>query len=373
MEKVKEKEEQKAKEMVLQLETGEEINLKQLISEATVEGMKEAGLPFDESGKFSMRALPVEVQDEVSRKQKDYEASANFIKSLILPVNLHKEYGVKAIDTSSGSFGTVVPTELYNEIVAQTLRWQVVRKYAFVFSLTGKIDVPTQGTGVTGFWVSENAPVTESNPTSGKISLDDNGVAALIKVSWKLLRTSPQNITKFVSTLAARAITDKEESAFIDGDGAGKPLGLRQTAGIGSIAQAGANLTYDDLMALFFSLPATYRRSAQFVTSSKGARLIHALKDSQNRPIFQPNMQLDQLMGKPLLESQDMPANLGVGLNETEVFFGDLFNYWIKDGSQLEMATQDQIENLQTKIVIYKYVDGKLTFPAAFQKLTAVK
>ncbi len=198
-------------------------------------------------------------------------------------------------------------------------------------------------------------------------------MAALIKVSWKLLRTSPQNITKFVATLAARAITDKEEAAFVNGDGAGKPLGIRQTSGITGITQAGADLTYDDVLALYFALPATYRRSAQFITSSKGAQLIHALKDSQNRPIFQPNMPLDQLMGKPLLESQDMPANLGTGTNETEIYFGDLFNYWIKDGSQLEMATQDQIENLQTKIVIYKYVDGKLTFPAAFMKLTGVK
>lgn len=363
----------KAKEMVLQTESGEEINLKELISEATIEGMKEAGLPFDEAGKFSMKAMPVEVQDEVSRKQKAYEASANFIKSLILPHNLHKEYGVKAIDTSSGSFGTVVPTELYDEIVAQTARWQIIRQYAFVFNLTGKLDVPTEGTGVTGYWVSENAAVTESNPTTGKVSLDDNGVAALIKVSWKLLRTSSQNVTKFVATLAAKAITEKEESAFVNGDGAGKPLGVRQTSGITAIPQAGADLTYDDILALYFGLPAQYRKSAQFLTSPKGAQLIHSLKDSENRPIFQPNMPLDQLMGKPLLESQDIPSNLGTGTDETEVFFGDLFNYWIKDGFQLEMATQDQIENLQTKIVIYKYVDGKLTFPAAFRKMTAVK
>lgn len=372
MEKVKEKTSEQ-KEMVLQMENGDEVNLKDLISDATLEGMKEAGLPFGDDGKFSMKALPIEVQDESSRKIKAYEACANFIKSLILPLNLHKEYGVKAIDATSGSFGTVVPTELYDEIVAQTLRWQIVRQYAFVFNLTGKLDVPTQGTGVTGYWVSENAPVTESNPTTGKISLDDNGVAALIKVSWKLLRTSPQNITKFVSTLAARAITDKEESAFINGDGAGKPLGIRQTSGMIAASQAGTDLLYDDVLDLYFSLPAQYRRSAQFITSPKGAQLIHGLKDNQGRPIFQPNIPLDQLMGKPLLESQDIPANLGSGTNETEIFFGDLFNYWIKDGSQLEMATQDQIENLQTKIVIYKYVDGKLTFPAAFVKMTGVK
>jgi hypothetical protein len=74
------------------------------------------------------------------------------------------------------------------------------------FSKLGKIEVISLviAFGVVGYWVSENAPVTESNPTTGKVSLDDNGVAALIKVSWKLLRTSAQNVTKFVATLAAK-------------------------------------------------------------------------------------------------------------------------------------------------------------------------
>lgn len=363
---------EKEKELVLQLDDGKELNLKDLISRATLDGMKDAGFPLDENGKFSAKSLPLEIRDEATKKAEGYDRAANFIKSLTLPVRLHKEYGVKAIDTSAGSFGNVVPAELYEEILEQSKRWTIIRKYAFIFQMTGKIDVPTEGTGVTGYWVSENTTVTESNPTLGKVSLNDNSVAALIKVSWQLLRTSPQNITKFVAFLAAKAITDKEEAAFVGGDGSGKPKGIR-TETLTSVAQAGASYTYDDLMALYYALPVAYRRNAQFLTSGKGARLNHALKDSQNRPLFAPGQPLDNLLGKPLLESEDIPANLGAGTNETEVIFGDFSNYWIKDGSNIEMATQDQIENLQTKIVVYKYVDGKCVNTNAFRKLTGVK
>lgn len=356
---------------VFKTEDGNEVDVKEIIDDSVSETMKSAGL-LDENGKFNGKGLNLEIKDEKARKSEGYEKAANFVKQMILPTHLHKEYGVKAIDTGSGSFGAVVPDELYNEIIEQSKRWTIIRNYAFVFNLTGKIDIPKEGTGVTGYWVAENAAVTESNPTLGSVTLDDHGVAALIKVSWKLLRTSPQNITKFVATLAAKAITDKEEAAFVGGDGTAKPKGFR-TETVTSVAQAGANLTYDDLLAIFYALPVAYRRNAQFITSSAGARLLHSLKDGENRPLFPVGQSLDALFGKPLLESEDIPANLGAGTNETEIWIADLFNYWIKDGSEIEMATQDAIENLQTKIVVYKYVDGRTVNTGAFRKLTGVK
>lgn len=373
MEKVIEKTEEKDQDLVLETEDGRKINLKELVSEAAVAGMKEVGMPLGEDGKFSLKALPIEVQDEASRKLKGIEEAAQFIKHKVLPQDRLKEYGVKAIDTGAPSFGAVVPTELYNAILEQSKRWQVIRKYAFVFQMSGKLDIPQEGTGVTGYWVAENAAITESSPTTAKATLDDHGVASLVYIPWKLMNTSAQNIVQFVAALSAKAITDKEESAFVNGDGSGKPLGIRQTSGITSIAQAGAAITYDDVVALYFSLPAGYRQNGQFLTSGKGARLLYTLKDDNNRPLFAPGQPLDSMFNKPLIESEDIPANLGGGTDETEIWFGDLFNYWIKDGSQIEMATQDKIENLQTKVVLYKYVDGRVVNKAAFRKLTAVK
>lgn len=361
------------KDLVLQTEDGKEVKLRDIVQDAMSAGLKDAGFPIDEKGQFSMKNLSVEVQDAESKKMAGIEKAANFIKGIILPTRLHEQYGVKAIDTGSGSFGSVVPTELYDAIIEQSRRWTVIRKYAFVFKLAGKIDVPQEGTGVTAYWVAENAAVTESTPTTNKVTLDDHGVATLIKVSWKLLNTASQNIVDFIATLSAKAITDKEESAFVGGDGSGKPLGIRSTSGLTAIAQAGADFAYSDLLALYYTLPAGYRQNGVFLTSSKGARLIHGLVDDSNRPLFQPGQALDVLFNRPLIASEDIPANLGTGTNETEIYFGDMFAYWIKDGSEVEMATQDQIENLQTKVVVYKYVDGKIVNKSAFVKMTGVK
>lgn len=353
-------------------EDGQEVDLGAVMKEAAMEGLKDFGLPTDSNGKFDAKAIQTPYMDEKSQKKAALEVAANFIKSITVPVEKHAAMGIKAIDTTGGSFGSVVPTELSDEILEQSRRWTVIRRYAFVFQMSGKLTVPKEGTLVTAYWVAENAAITESTPTTGSITLDDHGVAALIKISWKLLNTSSQNLVNFVARLAGKAITDKEEAAFVNGDGSGKPTGIT-TETLTSVAQAGANLAYTDILALYYALPAGYRQNAQFLTSSKGARLMHSLVDTAGRPLFPVGQSLDQLFGKPLIESEDVVANLGAGTNETFVIFGDFSNYWIKDGSDLEMATQDAIENLQTKVVVYKYVDGKCVNTAAFRKLTGVK
>ena len=363
---------EKEKKFVLDLGNGEEVDLKDILHESTMESLKDFGFPMDEKGKFSMKSLPVEVKDEVSRKQEAAEKAANFIKHIVIPEKLHKQYGVKSIDTTTGSMGYTVPTELSSEILLKKQKYTIMRKHAFVFELAGKYDLPTEGTGVTGYWVAENAAVTESSPTTGKSSLDDWYLAALVKAPWKLLQTSSANIVNFISTLSAKALTETEETAFVAGDGSSKPTGLRQ-ASLTSVAQAGASFAYSDIMKLYFKLKKAYRQNAMFLTSSQGAQLLTSLVDDNNRPLFPPGQTLEQLFTKPLEESEDIPANLGVGTNETEVYFGDPFYYWIKDGQAMEMATQDVIENLQTKIVLYQAVDGKLVLPEAFVKLTGVK
>jgi HK97 family phage major capsid protein len=360
------------KDIVLDLGEGKELNLSEAIKEANAEAVKEMGLPTDEKGRFNPSAINVKGPEE--KRAERLDVAANFIKQIILPQHEYKNYGVKAIDTGSGSFGTVVPVELRDEIIAQSANWQVIRRYAFVFQLAGKITVPQEGTAVTAYWVAENAAVTESTPTLTGVTLEDHGVACLVKVSWKLLRTSSENIVKFVAALAGKAITIKEESAFVDGDGSSKPLGINQTSGITAIAQAGGSFAFTDLMALYFALPAPYRANAQFLTSAKGARLLYSLLDADGRPVLTiPENGEMRVLGRPLLESADIAENLGAGTNETTIYFGDFSNYWIKDGSDIEVATQDQIENLQTKIVVYKYVDGKVVNKSAFRKLTAVK
>lgn len=369
------------KKIMIQLEDGKEMDLAEVIASASVDQLKEMGFPMGDNGKVDFSNFNSSVKSEKEEKSEALAEAANFVKSLVIPSKDHKRFGVKEVEmkqinTDAGSFGAAVPTALASAILEKKAKFAVIRSRAFAFELSGPFDLPVEGDGITGYWItgevdeSDSNLVTESHPTLDKKSLVDHYLAALVKVSWKLMNTSDFNIVNFISALAGRKLAEKEENAFIAGTGTGMPKGIR-TESLTSVAQEGDSLSYQDLVNLYFLLAPQYRTNAVFITSSMGAKAVTGLKDTQDRPIFAPGQPLDELFRKPLVESVDIPENLAG--STTEILFGDPFYYWIKDGQSLAMATQDVIERLQTKVLVYEAVDGKLTLTESFVKLTGVK
>ncbi|NCD40563.1 MAG: phage major capsid protein [Bacteroidia bacterium] len=324
--------------------------------------------------------LKKEVLDEVKGTLKDevkvnsdeenLEKSANFIKE-VCSEQKSAEFEKKAIDSDTESFGYAVPTELSSFILQAKDKIAKMRKLAFVFQMSGNFQLPTEGTGVTGYWVDENETITESNPTLNKKTLGDYYLAARVLIPRKLLNTSAYNIVNYVGELCARSLRNKEESAFVAGDGDAKPTGLRSASLTGTIAQAGSALEYKDMVKLYFALDEQYRDNAVFLTSSLGMQAILNVEDDNGRPIFDFNT--TKVLGKPLVESADIPANLGSSADTTEIYFGDMWYYWIKDGEKMFVDTDKVLSKLQVELVVAEAVDGVYTLPAACKKMTGVK
>ena len=295
------------------------------------------------------------------------EKSAKFVKDLI-DGNLEK----KTITTNTGSFGYAVPTELADAIHEKKDKIAKIRKYAFVFKADGKFDLPVEGTGCTAYWVTTeaDADITESAPTLDKVSLDDFYMAARVRVPYKLMNSSPISIEAFVAKLASRALRNAEETAFVAGAGTTQPTGLR-TASITGIAQASTSLAYDDLVNLFYTVPEQYRVGGVFLASTAALKLIMKLKDTYGMPIFDANTKT--IFGRPVEETTDIPANLGSTANMTEIYFGDLNEYWIKDGENMLAEVRPVTGRLQVDVIVYAAVDGAVVNTDAFRKLTAVK
>lgn len=314
-----------------------------------------------------MSELKAGLKDEVkvdSAEEKTIKA-AEFIKG-VCNGTLEK----KAIDSTNESFGYTVPVELSNFILTAKDKIAKMRKLAFVFQMSGNYQLPTEGTGVTAYWVGENDEITESNPTIAKKSLTDYYLAARVLIPRQLINTSAYNIVNFVGELCARKLRDTEETAFVAGDGTNKPTGLR-LASITSIAQAGSALDYSDVVALYYLLPEQYRDNAVFLTSAKGCKALRTITDKNGVPIF--DLRDQKVFNKPVLESADIPENLGSGSDTTEIYFGDMWYYWIKDGEKMFVDTDKVLSKLQVELVVAQAVDGVYTLPAACRKLTGVK
>lgn len=303
---------------------------------------------------------------KVNSDEEKVEKSADFIRKAC-----NGELEKKAIDSTTDSFGYTVPTELSDFILKAKDKIAKMRKLAFVFQMAGNFDLPTEGTGVTGYWVGENETITESNPTIGKKTLVDYYLAARVLIPRKLLNTSAYNIVNYVGELCARKLRDTEETAFVAGDGSSKPTGLRSATLTGSQAQAGSALVYDDIVNLFYALPEQYRENAVFITSALGMKAIRKINDDNSVPIF--DLRDQKMFNRPVIESSDIPSNLGSSADTTEIYFGDMWYYWIKDGEKMFVDTDKVLSKLQIELVVAQAVDGVYTLPAACKKLTGVK
>ena len=302
-------------------------------------------------------------------KEEKAEKAAEFIRELVSDKLTAEK---KTITTDTASFGYTCPVELEQAVHEKKDKIAKIRKNAFVFNLAGKYQLPLEGEGVTAYWITTEADsdLTQSNPTINKTDMDDYYLASRVRVPYKLLNTSAINIVDYISSLSARALVRQEESAFVDGDGSGKPTGIRQ-ASIDSIAQSGADLGYDDLVDLFYSVPEQYRQNGKWLASTKAIKAIRKVKDADNMPVF--DIKDQTIFGKELLEVTDIPENLGVGEDETEIYFGDLKEYWIKDGVSMLAEKRQVPGRLQVDLFLYQSVDGILVTTDAWRKMTGVK
>lgn len=275
--------------------------------------------------------------------------------------------------------GYLVPTEFRAEVITKLKKTAVIRPRATVIPMgSDSMDIPVEANGVTLTWTAENTDATESNPTFGNVSLAVNTLNGLSKTSRQLLSDSKIDLMDFVSTLYAQAFAAEEDEVFMAGDGTGKPKGIR-TYALGSNAQAGANLVGDDIVKLFYKLASQYRQGAVWLMPNSIVLLARLLKDDQGRYLWTDgfNDAPPTLMGKPVLEQNDIPTNLGAGTNESEIFFGDLSRYIIGDREQMGIETTTvgagTFEKHQAAIKCWERIDGKLGLTEAVVKMTAVK
>lgn len=352
----------------------EEIKKEEVISEETEMTVDELNETIENNVKTALNnsknEIVAEVKSALATPEMKKADAKNMLGEMVKSaINLQ----LKATPSTS-TMGSVVPTEVADYILEGRDAISIWRKGATIIRHSGKLSLPSLATGVSTYWVDENATITASEPTTSSVDLDDWYLAGRVLMPRKLANTSNVNLASFFEQLFAKAIAKAEDVAFTDGDGTKKPTGLRtSTLPVSQvISQASTSLAYDDIVNLVYSVKPEYREGATFQTSSKGCALIRKIKDLQGQPIF--DVASNRIFGKyDLEENPNIPDDLGTGADETEIFFGDKSAYFIKDGEELTMKSNEIIGSLQTEIVVYEAVDGVLSDVNAFGKLEGVK
>lgn len=168
-------------------------------------------------------------------------------------------------------------------------------------------------------WTSESGSISDSDtPQIGKKIIPVHELYAQPKATQKLIDDASIDVEAWLADKLADIFSRKENTAFISGDGVGKPRGILSYAagtGWGSIEQvdSGSNgaVTADSLFLLYYSLKEEYASRATFLMHRSIVQAVRLLKEATtNQYLWNPGLAAgapDTLLGAPVVQAADMP------------------------------------------------------------------
>lgn len=276
--------------------------------------------------------------------------------------------------------GFLVPQGFRNRIVETMKAWGMVANVAEVITTASGQTLPwptNDDTANEGAILAENTAVTEQDVTLGQAQLGAYMYTSkLVRVSFQLLQDEAFDLDTWLPRkLGERLarITNRHQTV---GTGTAQPLGIQTTAAIGVTLPVGnvTGATYDGYIDLIHSVDPAYRQSgrAQFMLHDNALASARKIKDSQNRPLWEPSLQAgvpDTLFGYGLTINQHLPTPAA---STKSVLFGDFFaGYVIRNvlGIQMLRLEERYADFLQVGFLAFLRTDATVQDASAYKAM----
>lgn len=271
--------------------------------------------------------------------------------------------------------GYLVPDEFERTLIQALEEENIFRTLANIITTSsGDRKIPVVASKGTASWVDEEGVIPESDDAFGQVSISAYKLATMIKVSEELLNDSVFNLESYIAREFARRIGAKEEEAFFVGNGIGKPTGIFNATGgaqLGVTTAVATAITVDEVIDLFYSLKAPYRKNAVFVMNDATVKAIRKLKDATGQYLWQPSVQAgqpDTILNRPVRTSAYVPI---IAATAKTIAFGDFSYYWVADrqGRAFQRLNELFAATGQVGFKATQRVDGKLILAEAIKVL----
>lgn len=318
---------------------------------------------------------PMKVSDEDEKSGRASKVYGKSFWNAMRQKNIRPEVANALQEGTDSEGGYLVPDEFEHTLVEALESENIFRKLAHIIqTASGDRKIPVVATKGTASWVDEEGQISESDDSFTQVSIGAYKLGTLIKVSNELLNDSVFNLEQYISKEFARRIGNKEEDAFFNGNGTGKPVGIFNATGgaeVGVTAASSTAITADEVIDLFYSLGAPYRKNAVWVVNDATVKAIRKLKDGNGNYLWQPALTSgdpDTLLGRPVYTSTYVPT---IAAGAKVIAFGDFDYYWIADrqGRIFKKLSELYAATDQTGFVATQRVDGKLILPEAIKVL----
>lgn len=286
-------------------------------------------------------------------------------------------------ENDPGAGGFLVPEEMRSELLMLSIEQSITRQGATVIPMsTLRVPIPIVDDtshvsslfgGVTFYWAEESAPITESQARFGRAALEARKLTGYFKVPNELLQDAPA-FSGFFNTAIPKGLAWYEDTAFMTGDGAEKPLGYigTQNGAYVQVDRTTVNqVQWADIVTMFSRmLPTSLKNAcwianidvfpqlAQMTTGGAGNPGIWlggwASRDATSAPPM-------SIMGLPLYFTEKVPSLNTGGGTTGDISLVDLSYYLIGDRQAIEVAASEHVafQNNQTAYRIIERVDGR--------------
>lgn len=308
------------------------------------------------------------VEDGATEQEKELRSFLNgeTRQFLAMPTQAEKRDLTKGTTTAGGH---TVPTSFYGTM------WEHLRDNSAILSAGATVittdggeslEIPTTTSHGAGALVAEGGAIAESDPAFAKRTLGAYKYGQLIQVSRELVEDTGVDLLGYLARIAGENIGNALGVHLVTGDGSSKPTGITTSvsAGVtGSAAVAGVP-TFDNIIDLFYSVIAPYRRKATagWLMKDASAGYVRKIKDGNNNYIWQPSViagQPDLLLSKPVFTDPNVAA---IAADAESILFGDMSAYHVRVVNGVRFERSDDFA-FSTDLVTFRAVlraDGLL-------------
>ena len=208
-------------------------------------------------------------------------------------------------------------------------------------------------------WVAENdsIPIYDGINDFTINAVDSWKLASLVKMDEAFIHDASFDIENYLIKRFAKNFGRAEDNAFINGTGNQMPTGILNATSGAEVAATIDEISYDDVIGLYFSVKPEYRKNAVWLMNDKTALALRTLKDSVGNYLWRDSD--DTILGKKVIISEYMPD---AETDSKPIAFGDFSYYWVIGRRPIGVRTLSEKFAVldQLGYLAYEFLDGKL-------------
>lgn len=270
------------------------------------------------------------------------------------------------------NFGTslyTMPNTAHNKYMTALVKESLFRNIGTVINAYGSGSrIFAKDSSDLAQWVAENEsiPVYDGIKDFTISIIDSKKLAAFVKMDTTFIHDASFDIENYLISRFAKNFAKAEDNAFINGNGSKMPTGILNATGGADVGTTTANITYDKVIALYFSVKPEYRKNAVWLMNDETALTLRTLKDDAGNYLWRDSD--DTILGKKVIMTEFMPSAAG---GSKPIAFGDFSYYWVVGRSPIEIRTLSEKFAAvdQLGYLAYEFLDGRLVRPEAVKVL----